>query len=127
VFPEMKKLVLLGQIAALAGACQLSAALPEFDFTTAAGVEGWTAQHDLSALVATPEGLRADINGPDPYFAGPPRDYPSGQPLWMRLWLHSETSGVLQVFYFPASGSPAEAHSVQTTVPAGEWVQVRRR
>jgi len=125
VFPEMKKLVLLGQIAALAGACQLSAALPEFDFTTAAGVEGWTAQHDLSALVATPEGLRADINGPDPYFAGPPRDYPSGQPLWMRLWLHSETSGVLQVFYFPASGSPAEAHSVQTTVPAGEWVQVR--
>lgn len=121
----MNRIKLFGTIIVLALACRLPAALPEFDFTTPAGRQGWTAQHDLSALVATPEGLRADISGADPYFAGPARDYPDGQPLWLRVWLHSEVGGVLQVFYFPANGGASEANSVQAAVPSGEWVQVR--
>lgn len=121
----MNRIKLFGTIIVLAFACRLSAALPEFDFTTPTGAQGWTAQHDLGALVTTPEGLRADINGADPYFTGPPRDYPDGQPLWLRVWLHSEVGGVLQVFYFPATGGASEANSVYAVVPPGVWVQVR--
>lgn len=93
--------------------------LPSFDFTTPAGAQGWQALHDLSSLQQTAEGLRVQISGADPYFAGPARDYPAGVLLWLRLRLNSEQGGVCQVFYF--RDAPSEANSVRFSVPAGRW------
>jgi hypothetical protein len=97
----------------------LAAVLPSFDFTTASGAQGWQALHDISRLEQTAEGLRVQISGGDPYFAGPPRDYPAGTPLWLRLRLKSDEGGTCQVFYY--RDAPSEANSVKFPVPAGRW------
>lgn len=102
-----------------------AAELPGFDFTQADGARGWQAQHDLAALRSTPDGLHADIAGPDPYFAGPPVDLPPEVPLWLDLTLRSETGGMGQVFYY--RDHPTEPDSVRFAIPAQEWTSVRLR
>lgn len=99
------------------------AALPEFDFRTVSGRQGWVAQHDISALVAVAEGLQIRIAGTDPYLAGPSRDYPGGMLLWLNLRLFSQQAGICQVFYY--RDAPSEEHSVRFFVPAGQWYETR--
>lgn len=110
---------LLGLTCLSLGATALAATLPSFDFTQAAGRAGWEAQHDIAALTPIDEGLAVQIGGPDPYMAGPARDYPAGIPLWMRLRLKSERGGWGQVFYY--TGAPTEAQSVRFNVVPGGW------
>lgn len=95
------------------------AALPSFDFTTAEGVRGWQAAHDIQRLEPTAEGLVIHISGSDPYFHGPARNYPAGRLLWLNMRLKSSQAGTAQVFYF--TDAPSEAKSVRFTVPQGAW------
>jgi hypothetical protein len=100
--------------------------LAAWDFTRGAvGTQGWAATHDVaSPLRATDAGLVITRTGPDPYLVGPARDLPPGQPLWLRVRLKSDQSGMAQVFYFNTVAT--EANSVQFPVPAGAaWQNVR--
>ena len=99
--------------------------LPDFDFRTRPDATAWKAWHAITALTPTPEGLNLAIGGDDPYLGGPPRDYPSGTPLWMRLRLKSDTAGMGQVFYFKTG--PTEENSVRFGVPAGVWADLKVR
>ena len=101
----------------------LSQPLPSFDFTSPADTANWLPTHDISSLSNTSTGLLAEISGGDPYTIGPPRDYPAGVPLWLRLKLLSSAGGSCQVFYF--SNAATEAASVRFTVPAGQWTEGR--
>ncbi|HEY0074099.1 MAG TPA: hypothetical protein VGB77_08365, partial [Abditibacteriaceae bacterium] len=97
--------------------------LPQFDFTQPESVLGWQAAHDISKIAATPEGLEVSINGNDPYFIGPARDYPANTPLWMTIRLKSEQEGSAQVFYW--TQAPGEEKSVRFSVLANQWVEKR--
>ena len=97
--------------------------LPGFDFTNPADSAGWSPTHDISSLVTTSTGLLVQISGGDPFTEGPPRDYPAGGPLWLRLKMLSDAAGSCQVFYF--SNVATEAASVRFTVPAGQWTEGR--
>jgi len=125
--PALQRLLL----PAVTGLCLLlippvgGAALPTFDFTRAADCADWTPAHDLARLEAITEGLRAEITGDDPYFHGPPRDFPASTPLWLRVKLKSEQGGTCQVFYFRDQAT--EENSVRFEVPAGAWFEARVR
>jgi len=97
--------------------------LPAFDFTNPADAAGWAATHDIGSLFTSTTGLVIQITGADPYTVGPPRDYPAGLPLWLRLKLSSGAGGSCQVFYFNTVAT--EAASVRFTVPAGQWTEGR--
>ncbi len=99
--------------------CEARGALPDFDFTTLPDADEWKPQHHLQDFGPGPEGLRMTLTGADPYFAGPPRDYPGNTLLWMHLRLRSDQGGMAQVFYF--RNAPTEADSARFYVPAGEW------
>jgi hypothetical protein len=93
------------------------------DFAQPAALDGWQAQHDLSPLSVSPEGLTATVLGPDPYFAGPPLSAPAGVPLWLFLRWRSEAGGAFQVFHF--RDHPSEEHSRRGSMPAGAWEESR--
>ena len=80
---------------------RLAAAAPapmiRFDFTRAQEVAAWTIAHDVRSLKAAPEGMAIQINGDDPYLTGPRRDYPPGQPLWLRIRLRAPVAGMTGV------------------------------
>ena len=97
--------------------------LPLFDFTQVSVSSRWGSGHDIATLTPSAEGLVVKINGLDPYFSGPPTNFPVGQLLWMRLKLRSDVGGACQVFYF--TSGPAEAQSVRFQAPAGRWVEAR--
>jgi len=99
--------------------------LPSFDFTRPETVAEWKPLHDVAAITHTPEGMRIEISGSDPYIHGPARNYPAQQPLWMRIYLKSDTGGAGQVFYFAEGKGAREEDSVGFAVPVGEWVEVR--
>ena len=101
----------------------LGATLPVFDFTRPQVCTEWQAAHHISALRSLPEGLEISINGEDPYFIGPARDYPDGTPLWLTLKLKSEEGGGGQVFFF--RDQAREENSVHFHADAGKWVEVR--
>lgn len=101
------------------------AVLPAFDFTKAETCAQWQAQHDISALRPTPEGLAITISGDDPYMGGPPRDYPTGQPLWLSVRLKAAKPGMAQVFWSTASKGPNETDSVRFPVQGRGWEDVR--
>lgn len=115
-------------IASSALACVAVAAnaLPvRFDFRRPESARAWQAQHDVASLIAVPDGMAIKISGDDPYIAGPPRDYPSGQPLWLHLRLKSPSNGMGQVFWFSTTKGPNEGDSVRFPVSAGGWADVR--
>lgn len=101
------------------------AALPEFDFTTAAGRTGWLPANHVGPLAGSTSGLTGTIIGGDPFLIGPAADYPAGRPLWLRLRLKSDQGGSCQVFYHPSPAPPTEVNSVRFTVAAGRWVEGR--
>lgn len=108
---------------ALAMASASAQELPSFDFTQPASLTGWAGTHDISQMALSPEGLAIAISGEDPYFSGPSRDYPAGQPLWMLLRIKSEESAIGQVFFFQEN--PSEENSVHFYVKGGDWQEVR--
>jgi len=99
--------------------------LPSFDFTKPRDAQGWQPAHDVTRVQTTPEGLLIEIGGEDPYLHGPPRDYPAGQPLWLRIRVKSEQAGLGQVFYFTAQKSANETDSIRFLVRGGPWEDVR--
>ncbi|MBI1839684.1 MAG: hypothetical protein HYR88_02390 [Verrucomicrobia bacterium] len=113
-------------LSALGGSPEVAEAaqpLPAFDFTQAAVGARWGAAHDIASLTPSPEGLVAKIVGADPYFSGPPTNFPGGQPLWLRLKLKSDAGGVCQVFYF--TDGPQESQSIRFQASAGQWMEGR--
>src|SRR6516225_7940887 len=80
------------------------APLPSFNFRQASTVAEWGELHDIARLEATGQGMAVHLDGPDPYFSGPARDYPAGVPLLMKVRLRSSAGGGLQVFYFGPNG-----------------------
>jgi hypothetical protein len=101
----------------------LGAGLPEFDFTRAHVCREWGTPHDISELLPTPQGLEVSIDGEDPYFFGPPRDYPIGKPLWLSLKVKSDQGGEGQVFFFRDQAT--EEASVRFVVAPARWSEVR--
>jgi hypothetical protein len=93
--------------------------LPGYDFTTPDGAAGWKADHDIARLERTAEGLLVEIAGNDPYFSGPPRDFPADVPLFLQLRLKSDQAGACQVFYFDKH--PTEERSVRLQGKGGGW------
>ena len=112
-----------GQVTLASLRFEARASLPDFDFATIPDANQWGSPHDLQIQTPILEGLPLVITGGDPYFFGPPRDYPSGQLLWMRLRLKSGQSGMAQLFYFQTG--PTEENSVRFYVPGGDWVDLR--
>ncbi|MGD0089996.1 MAG: hypothetical protein ABSE73_08755 [Planctomycetota bacterium] len=96
--------------------------IPAFDFTKPADTEGWQAAHDISKMEATPEGLRVQISGGDPYVIGPSRDYPADAMLLLKVRLKSEQGGDLQIFYFNTNAT--EENSVHMPSKAGDWEEL---
>ncbi len=94
-----------------------------FDLTKAENTAEWHPVNDLSPIKHTPEGMELDIIGGDPYAIGPARDYPAGEPLWLKLRIKSETGGGGNVFYFTDNAS--ERQVVGFLVRAGEWQNVK--
>jgi hypothetical protein len=86
-------------------------------------VQDWQPAHDVEPLTQTRDGMLISIKGDDPYIIGPARDYPAGQPLWLRIRLKSEQGGSGQIFYF--KNAPTEPDSVHFPVRAGRWEEVR--
>lgn len=110
----------------LAGAeAGADAASVEFDFTKPGVAQEWRALSDIAALEPSGDGLVVKIRGPDPYFVGPPRNFPTGVPLRLHLRLKSDLGGAGQVFYFREGAT--EDKSVHFFVPAGKWMDVRLR
>ncbi len=99
-----------------------AAALPVFNFTAPAGADGWESPHD-AALSPTTDGLLINISGQDPYFTGPPCDYPARETLWLQIELNSEVGGMAQIFFFDKG--PSEENSVRFFVPGGVWSRQR--
>ena len=97
--------------------------LPKFDFTGPDTAREWGSPHDIAALRGTAEGLEITINGPDPYFFGPGRNYPADIPLWLFVRLKSDQGGIAEVFYF--RDHPDADKSVRFSVPAGRWTEAR--
>ena len=97
--------------------------LLQFDFTQAATLREWQPTHDIGAWQTTPQGLEIQITGGDPYFIGPPRDYPADTTLWLRMRLKSDQGGSGQVFF--SRGSFSESSSVRFDTRANEWSDVR--
>ncbi len=114
-------LVLMAALTLGAGA---EGSLPSFDFRRAAELQGWVAQHDLAPLAATPDGMALTITGSDPYLSGPPRDYPPGVPLVLKLRLRSDLGGTGQIFYFDRNHGTTEEHSVHFDCRGGSWEDV---
>jgi hypothetical protein len=96
--------------------------LPSFDLTQADDRQGWIAAHHIASIAPSPDGLRISINGDDPYFHSPARDFPADQPLWLRMKFKSDQEGMLQVFYF--RNNPVEEDSVRLPVRGGVWEDV---
>lgn len=96
--------------------------LPSFDFTDPAVRAQWGQPHHVSSLRPTPEGLEITINGDDPYFYGPARDYPTNE-LWLDLKLRSDAGGTGQIFWFRQNAT--EENSTHFNAPAGQWANVR--
>ncbi|HLK54945.1 MAG TPA: hypothetical protein VKU00_00185 [Chthonomonadaceae bacterium] len=103
----------------------LAQSLPRFDFTNADAVREWKPTHDIAAIVATPEGMRIEINGSDPYSFGPERNYPADTPLWLHIRLKSDQGGTGQIFYFRNGAGPTEENSARFPVRANKWDEVQ--
>ena len=93
------------------------------EFTNADEVQRWEPTHDVSSLAHTPEGMRIEIKGGDPYVIGPVRDFPDDQPQWLRIRIRSDRGGTGQVFFFRQAAR--EEDSVRFTVRAGTWEELR--
>ncbi|MCC6729271.1 MAG: hypothetical protein IT208_08015 [Chthonomonadales bacterium] len=98
-------------------------ALVRFDLRAPAAVAQWSPTHDIASLTPAADGMRIAISGSDPYTTGPPRDLPSGVPLWLTVRLRSEEGGMAQVFYFREAST--EAMSVRWAAPKGSWSEAR--
>src|SRR5579871_6442937 len=105
------------------GIRSMAQTLPRFDFTQEKTVAEWIAAHDVAGIHSSPEGMVIEINGEDPYLHGPARDYPAGEPLWLRIRLKSEQGGTAQVFYFDRGAR--EENSVKFAVRSGVWEEAR--
>jgi hypothetical protein len=97
--------------------------IQSFDLTKDSEVQAWQPAHDVAPLQGSAEGMVIRIVGADPYIIGPPRDFPPGQLLWLRLRLRPDQAGTGQVFYF--NEGPSEANSVRFPVRGGAWQEVR--
>ncbi|MBN2506613.1 MAG: hypothetical protein JXQ71_07960 [Verrucomicrobia bacterium] len=114
--------VLFGTWVPAEGAAPL---LAEFDFTRPAVARQWRPERHIASLQCAPEGLAATLDGFDPYFSGPARDYPADTPLWVRLRVKSDAGGGAQLFFY--ADHPREERSVRFHVAPGAWREVRLR
>jgi len=118
----MSKIAMLAAAALAHSVLAAGAEVPSFDFTTTGGAEGWEAAHDIAKMEPTPQGLRVEINGADPYIIGPSQDYPAGAMLSLKLRIKSEQGGDCQVFYFTVNAT--EEASVHMHSKGGDWEEL---
>src|SRR6266496_3058317 len=115
--------VLAGYLLIVLAARAVAQPLPEFDFTRAKTSREWGNPRDISELRPTTAGLEITIQGEDPYFFGPARDYPAGTLLWLVVRLKTGQAGTGEVFYFRERVEPEQA--VKFSVPASGWTEAR--
>ncbi|MGC8742353.1 MAG: hypothetical protein ACP5T0_00545 [Verrucomicrobiia bacterium] len=116
--------IFIGLIALFSAVCLngANATLLEIDFTKPDVVKMWQPLHHISSFESTPEGLRVNVNGEDPYFAGPAYDLPSDKSLWLTVRLKSEKGGMGQIFYFRNNAS--EENSVRFDIKPAVWQEI---
>jgi hypothetical protein len=100
---------------------QAPGALPSFDFRQPGAVAEWGEPHDIARIDATGQGMAIHLNGMDPYLFGPPRDFPRGVPLLLRVRLSPPEVGSLQVFFAGPGEDPSEEHSVSVLLSSKAW------
>lgn len=98
-------------------------ALPSLDLSQVEQAKQWHGPHHISRLEPSPEGLRMEIAGHDPYVHSPALDFPPGQLLWLKIKLKSSAGGMAQLFYYDRQ--PTEDQSRRFVVPKAEWAEVR--
>ncbi|MFO0956930.1 MAG: hypothetical protein U0800_05610 [Isosphaeraceae bacterium] len=95
-----------------------------YDLTRPEQAKSWRADHDIARINPAVDGLEVMISGPDPYFSGPPRDFPEGKSLLLKARVAADRGGQWQVFYFNRGG-PDEKRSVRfETGGGGAWQDV---
>lgn len=119
----LSRILLLAVVQAVVAPPAFAATLPEFDFTQPEIARQWGGPHHIAALRPTADGLAIELNGNDPYFHGPPRDFPTNTPLWLVARLKSDQAGSAEVFHFRDQARGGQ--SIQFQVPAGRWVERR--
>ena len=105
------------------GSASEGMALDESDFGNSAAWKQWEAAHHVAPLRATPEGLRIEITGSDPFVIGPIEEISLQDQMVLRLRLRSEAGGFAQVFWFEKQ--PSEEQSMWFDSPKGRWTEVR--
>jgi hypothetical protein len=104
----------------------MSQTLPDFHFAEASVTREWKPVHDIAEVRATPEGIRIEFSGGDPYLQGPARTYPSGLPLWANIRLKSNQVGLGQIFFSTPKKGNNEEDSVRFSIlKTGAWVEAR--
>ena len=83
------------------------------------GLGPWTPNPSLSQGGSSPDGLRLQTIGPDPFLVGPPANYPPGQPVTVTIRLRSTGDPVAQ-FYFGKPFSEANSRLFEI-IPDGQW------
>ena len=101
----------------------LGADIAVYDFTQPSEAALWVGRHDMEMGTPSSDGVPVRITGNDPYFSGPPRDFPTNQPQWVTIRLKSDEGGTGQLFYF--EHGPAEESSVHFYTEPGVWSNVR--
>ncbi len=104
----------------------LYAQLPSFDFTKASVVAEWKADHGISSITSTAEGMRIVISGEDPYLHGPVRNYPADSPLIATMRMKCDQPGFTEIFWYKQGSHPvAGDESGSYVTQAGVWEDVR--
>lgn len=91
------------------------------DFRNPYEVSRWQPTHSISRLLPTPDGMRIEISGEDPYTIGPAYNLPSDRALYLRVRVKAEVGTFWQIFYFRDGSWATEEQSVRFSVPQGQW------
>ncbi len=94
----------------------------EVNFKNPDIIKEWHPLHHISSFKVGANGLDVVVDGEDPYFAGPPMNFPSGRALWLILKVKSEKGGMGQVFFF--KNNATEEDSVRFDIRPVVWQEI---
>lgn len=101
---------------------QSDSGIIEVNFKNPDIIKEWHPLNHISSFKACPDGLEVVVDGEDPYFVGPPMNFPPDKPLWLILKVKSEKGGMGQVFYFKKNAT--EEDSVRFDIRPVIWQEI---
>lgn len=94
----------------------------EVNFKNPDIIKEWHPLNHISSFKVGNGGLEVVVDGEDPYFVGPPMNFPSDKPLWLILKVKSEKGGMGQIFYFKKNAT--EEDSVRFDIRPVIWQEI---